>query len=168
MDPEKPFHVFLILAVMVSGCVQETGEPVGDEARIERVIDGDTVEADVRNHTVTVRLQGVDTPEVHAENTPEDWDCDLSKQHLRNYGEKASSYVKSTLSNRTVKIEYRGKGYYGRTLGTIKFNGTTLSEQLLRKGLAQTYTGANYTEKSGFLQLESEVRRNEVGVWSSC
>lgn len=168
MNAGKYIWTILIMAVAVSGCGQNSNEPAGDQAVIERVIDGDTVEAKVRNHTVTVRLQGVDTPEVHAENTPEDWECNLSKQHLRDYGEKASTFVKSTLSNRTVTLEYRGKGYYGRTLGTIKYNDKTLSEQLLQKGLAQTYTGANYTEKSSFLQLESEVRRKEVGVWSGC
>ncbi len=168
MNSEKAIISILMLVVAVSGCTQTESREKGDKAVIDRVIDGDTVEADVRNHTVTIRLQGVDTPEVHAENTPEDWDCDLSKNHLREYGHKASKYVKENLANQTVRIIYSGKGYYGRTIGTIRFNDTTLAKELLENGLAQTYMGSNYTEKSSYLQLESEIRRKEIGVWSRC
>lgn len=163
-------YIILLLAatVLVSGCAQiETSKP-GDQAQITRVIDGDTFEAEVRNESLTIRLQGVDTPEVHTSNTPKDWECNLSSQHLRKYGEKASEFVKENYSGAEVRIIYKGKGSYGRTLAYIYRNGTSLSKQLLRKGLAQTYENSDFEKKSRYQQIESKIRRKRIGVWSGC
>lgn len=160
--------ILLALTVIASGCTQIAVEKPGDQAHITRVVDGDTVEAQVRNETVTIRLQGVDTPEVHAENTPEDWECNLSKQHLQNYGEKASEFVKENYGNKEVRIVYKGKGVYGRTIASIYMNGTSLEKQLLREGLAQTYGNAEFEKKSRYQQIESRIRRKEIGVWRGC
>jgi micrococcal nuclease len=161
-------ELILALAVLISGCAQLPSEEKGDKAEITRVVDGDTVEAKVRNETVTIRFQGVDTPEVHAENTPEDWECNLSSQHLREYGKKASEFVKENYSNTKARIIYKGKGVYGRTIASLYVNGTSLEKQLLRKGLAQTYESTDFEKKSRYQQIESKIRRKEIGVWSGC
>lgn len=160
--------ILIISAVLISGCTQiESGEP-GDQAHITEVVDGDTLEAEIRNNTVTLRLQGVDTPEVHTSNNVSEWECNMTRQHLREYGEKASRFVKENYDDQEVRVVYRGEGYYGRTLASVYLNGTNLEKQLLRKGLAQTYESSSFEEKQRFLQIESKTRRKEKGVWSVC
>lgn len=158
----------LAAAVLISGCAQINQDKTGDNAYVTEVVDGDTLEADIRGNSATIRLQGVDTPEVHEENNASEWECDISREHLREYGEKASKFVKDNYEDRDVRVVYHGEGVYGRTIGSIYMNETSLEKQLLRKGLAQTYEKSSFKEKDRFQQIESKTRREKKGVWSTC
>lgn len=168
MNSSKTVTALIAATVLIAGCTQVESEKPGDEAHITEVVDGDTLEAEIRNRTVTLRLQGVDTPEVHTSNNVSEWECSMTQQHLREHGEKASQFVKENYDDKEVRVVYRGEGYYGRTLASVYLNGTNLEKQLLRKGLAQTYESSSFEEKQRFLQIESKTRRKEKGVWSVC
>jgi micrococcal nuclease len=165
---ENHIYLIILLTVLVSGCTHTTQSSKEDHGYIYRVVDGDTPDAEVRNENITIRLNGVDTPEVHAENTPKEWVCNLSKEHLRNYGEESSKFVKDNYSKVDVRIVYKGNCAYGRTLVSIYRNGTSLEKQLLQKGLEQTYGHTDFEGKSRFQQIVSVARREKEGIWSGC
>ena len=67
-------------------------------ATVVDVVDGDTIKVRFENGTrETVRLLGVDTPEVYSENTPDEFEgvpeTDDGRQCLRRYGDRASEFA---------------------------------------------------------------------------
>ncbi|WP_435320471.1 thermonuclease family protein [Haloarchaeobius sp. TZWSO28] len=176
--------VVLVLVLMSAGCVgswpgqpapdSPGGEEAGTTATVTRVIDGDTIEIRYQNGTVdTVRLLGVDTPEVHKGVEPEEYpgipDSLAGRDWLRNWGENASTFVKQNLAGETVRVvvdpESDVRGYYGRLLAYVYYDdGVMLNEELLRRGLARVYD-SKFSKKEHFYELETEAREQGVGVW---
>ncbi|MCT9098341.1 lamin tail domain-containing protein [Haloarchaeobius sp. HME9146] len=176
--------VVLVLVLVSAGCVgswpgqpapdSPAGEEAGTTATVTRVIDGDTIEIRYQNGTVdTVRLLGVDTPEVHKGVEPEEYpgipDSLAGRDWLRNWGENASTFVKENLAGETVRVvvdpDSDVRGYYGRLLAYVYYDdGVMLNEELLRRGLARVYD-STFSKKEAFYALESEAMQNGVGLW---
>jgi len=98
------------------------------EARLVRVIDGDTFELSFDlgfgvSFTEKVRLFGADTPEIFHAKT------DAEKAH----GMAARAFVADALANRKLIVETHKdrKGKYGRYIAAVKIEGIYLA-QLLR------------------------------------
>ena len=112
------------------------------EARLVRVIDGDTVEMDIfwtfLDTTITIRkacrLYGIDTPETRTQN----------KLHKK-YGNIAKNRVNHMLdTDKTYNIQVHKTGHYGRVLCEIYLeSGITINEILIQERLAVPYTGQN-------------------------
>lgn len=104
-------------------------------AKITNVVDGDTVDAMVDlGFTVFVkvrfRLYGIDTMETN--------DKAIA---VRELGLKAKEFVTFMLLGKDVTIESHKADKYGRWLGEIYLNGTSINKQLLSEGLAVEYFG---------------------------
>ena len=107
---------------------------------ITRVIDGDTVEIAVDflpsplPPKLSIRVMGIDTPE-KAPRAQCDAEADLAK--------KASAFTKNAVANALevdIKILKWDK-YGGRVLGSVVFDGVSLSDSLIAAGLARPYKG---------------------------
>ena len=107
---------------------------------ITRVIDGDTVEIAVDflpeplPPKLSIRVIGIDTPE-KAPRAQCDAEAALAK--------KASAFTKDAVANATeidVQILKWDK-YGGRVLGSVVFDGVSLSDSLISAGLARPYKG---------------------------
>jgi micrococcal nuclease len=135
--------------------------PLGGQfARIEYVIDGDTVVLTNGRH---VRLVQIDTPEVY--NSPE---C---------YGEQASRITKRLLRPGTVVRLYRepktdAVDAYGRLLRYVfrVRDGLDVNVQLVRVGAAAPYF---YDYRRGryarsLVRLGLRARRSHLGLWGHC
>jgi len=140
---------------------------------VVRIVDGDTFEVRFEDgRTEDVRLLGVDTPEVHAENDPDEFrgipDTDEGREWLRDWGHRASEYARAELSGETVRIETDSeadrRGSYGRLLVYLTHDGDKFNEQLLRQGYARMYD-SSFSERSTYENLESTAQRNDVGLW---
>ncbi|WP_267643782.1 thermonuclease family protein [Haloarchaeobius amylolyticus] len=180
--------VVLALVLVSAGCLGSwpgepardapPGEQEGTTATVTRVVDGDTLEIRYQNGTEdTVRLLGVDTPEVHKGVEPEEYpgipDSLAGRDWLRNWGENASTFVKDRLAGETVRVvvdpESDVRGYYGRLLAYVYYDGpdgeeTMLNEELLRRGLARVYD-SSFSKKEHFYELQTEASEQGVGVW---
>lgn len=129
------------------------------KAVIDRVIDGDTVEAtvDLGFSTLkkeTLRLKGVDTPETRTSNDKE-----------KRAGLLVSAYVKYLLNDRDLVIETDKKGGFGRYIADIYLpQGGTLNEFLLKKGLAREYEpGADDWTDEQLEHIFKELNFVEIG-----
>lgn len=112
-----------------------------EEVLVERVIDGDTIEAENRNESI--RLLGVNTPE--------------RGEFL--YAE-ARGFLENELLNKTVRLEFSREKYdkYGRLLAYIFLNNTNINVNLVENGFA------NYYFPSG-----KDVYYEEfVDAWNTC
>ena len=104
-------------------------------ARVERVVDGDTVDmlvdlgfdVHVRER---LRLYGVDTPETRTRDEEE-----------RKAGIKAKEYVEEMIGGREVEISTEEKGKFGRYLAIVYVDGLNLNRELIGRGMAREYFG---------------------------
>lgn len=173
-DTNKIFTALSLIVLIVSIVALNSGGLKSDQefsSDTVRVIDGDTLEASVNNSNVTVRFLGVDTPETHTENSPREFgleDTVENRKCLRNWGEKATEYVKnftvSEIKISTDKIS-ENRGDYGRLLAYIDKGNKSLNEELLRKGYARVYE-SDFTQLEKYRGLEEEAKKDDIGVWS--
>jgi len=141
-----------------------TATPSDDVVRAElvKVVDGDTITvAKDGDPKVTVRLLGIDTPETVHPN--KDVEC---------FGQEASSYLKTLLSDDTVLLQYdESQGMtdkYGRELAYIyKEDGTFVNRSMVSEGYAYEYTyNIPYYYQGVFQKEERDAREAERGLWS--
>lgn len=109
------------------------------KAEVLRIIDGDTVELNVRvwpqlTQRIKLRLDGVNTPQKRGRGVS---DCE------KEAGQKATNFTQKWLPVGeivTLKQVRLGK-YAGRALGQIWKGGASLGDALIKAGHAKPYTG---------------------------
>ena len=149
-------------------------EPAGRvAARVTAVVDGDTIDVRLANGTTeTIRLLGIDTPEVHVENEPAEFegvpDTDAGRTCLRNAGEQASARVESRLAGENVTLLFDSvsdrRGGYGRLLAYVSHRGTNVNAALVADGSARVYDAA-FALRAQFEDAESRARADGNGLW---
>lgn len=176
--------VLLLLAGCTAGvspadsATESTGSGTleqGVTVTIVEVTDGDTM--DVRfddGREETIRLLGVDTPEVHAENSPAEWegisDTQAGRDWLRSWGSKASEFATNELAGERVQIrvdsEADRRGGYGRLLVYLSppDSERSFNRRLLDQGYARLYD-TEFSKRDAFAAAEAEAREAGTGVW---
>lgn len=105
------------------------------EAKVTRVVDGDTVDCSIDlgfdiHINQRVRLLGIDAPETRTK------DLEEKKQGL---------LVKLWLTDKvagkkiTIKTEYDNRGKFGRVLGTLIYEGVDINRYMLSEGMVTVY-----------------------------
>jgi endonuclease YncB( thermonuclease family) len=85
-----PILVFLILTFLAS-----TGFCIADEYQVSRVVEGDTIIVKKGATKLTIRLVGIDAPEVsHAINEPG-----------QTFGQQSTKYLAGMVLNRVVDVK---------------------------------------------------------------
>ena len=111
MDRRFAVALVVALALTVSGCtgggVGQDGD--GSQATVTRVVDGDTVEVRFADGTEeTVRLLGVDTPEVRGDTDPAEFESvpetAAGRDWRRRWAERASAYAQDRLAGERVRV----------------------------------------------------------------
>jgi len=110
------------------------------------VHDGDTIRVERAGESTKIRVEGIDTPE-------------LSQPG----GKAARDFARAFCLGRMVRVEEHGKDRYGRIIGTIHLDGTTLQAELLRAGWAWHYK--KYNSSQTFADLEKAAQAAGIGIW---
>ncbi len=121
---------------------------------VARVLDGDTVKLD---NGETVRLIGVDAPEIHHPELP-----------VQRFGQEAADFMKRLLDGFEVTLELEPEDpvdKYGRTLAYVWKGKVLANEEILRRGYAYAYTRFEFRRRDEFLALEREARQAQYGLW---
>jgi micrococcal nuclease len=141
---------------------------------VTHVTDGDTVDVLLDDgSTDTVRLLGVDTPEVHVAVDPAEYegvpDTAAGRRCLERWGEAASTLASEQLSGAvTLRLDPMsdGRGSYGRLLAYVALpNGTEFNALLLRRGYARHYE-SSFGRADRYATLEAEARDAGRGLWA--
>lgn len=130
--------------------------------RVTKVIDGDTL---VLSPNETVRLIGVDTPEIKQPNKP-----------VECFGPVASAFTKAMAEGKEVRLELDEvntrrdhKDQYGRTLAYVYLeNGAFLNSEIVRQGFGRAYTKFRFRYRDRFRNLERNAQENKLGLWLAC
>ena len=131
------------------------------EWTVVRVVDGDTIEvARGGNHTDTVRLLGINTPETHHPTKP-----------VECFGPEAAAFTEEQLTGRSVQLEddIEGRDRYGRRLAYVVVDGERFNDELLRRGFARLLViEPNHAHARTMLREELDAKRAGRGLWSEC
>ena len=132
-------------------------------ATVERVVDGDTIIADIGGSTERIRLIGIDTPESVKENSP-----------VECFGVEASDQLKQLLpegSPITVVRDVEARDRFDRLLGYIYRSKDSLfiNRQMLADGFAEPFNfEPNSAFRDEFRQVSNDARNENLGMWGSC
>ena len=128
--------------------------------KILRVVDGDTVDVDIDlgfgiwRHKERVRLLGIDTPESRTRDKEEKRFGLLSKQYLKDHYPTGSMAVLRTHKDAT--------GKFGRILGELVWENTTINKIMVDEHYAVLYNGQS-KEDIEEQHLENRKRLIEAG-----
>lgn len=160
----KLIIILLVLLPGVAGTAAGAGAPRSEDVRVTTVFDGDTILVELGGGEVTVRLIGVDTPEVSRPDTP-----------VQFYGPEASAFTRRVLEGTRVTLEFEEPGRpggsvdrYGRTLAyVITEDGANFNRELVRQGYGRVFAKYPFRHLREFRQAEREARTAGLGIWNS-
>lgn len=140
--------------------------PALTQARISRVIDGDTIDVVVAGQNMRVRLIGMDTPETNGAPI-----C---------YGQEATAHTQQLIDAAGGKLwlekDVSETDRYGRLLRYVWLTpesgpavGSMLDEQLVVDGYAQASTFPPDVKYVGrFVEAERAAKAAQRGLWGAC
>ena len=159
-----------VLSLLVAACAhnRERGATPessadGSNATVERIIDGDTLIADINGRSERVRLLGIDTPESVAQNRPDQ--C---------FGEESSRYLTFLLPEGTpitLTLDEEPRDQYDRLLAYVVRSDDQLfvNLDLLEQGYADVLI---YPPNDFYADLFRDAERVAVsagvGLWGVC
>jgi len=123
--------------------------------RVSRVIDGDTFTLE---NGETIRLIGIDTPELHHSEIP-----------VQRFAKEASDYLKNMIEGLKVTLEFEPdnlKDAYGRLLAYVYINDVFVNKEMIRRGYAYAYTRFPFKYQQDFLEAEKEAIDKQYGLWN--
>jgi micrococcal nuclease len=132
------------------------------DARVVKIVDGDTIHVLIGSRREKIRYIGVDTPETHKPGTP-----------VQCYGRAASAFNARLLAGRRVELrtDAETRDRYGRLLAYVyrRPDGMFVNAELVRRGFATILTiPPNVAHAEEFLRLQRAAREAGRGLWSAC
>ena len=129
------------------------------EAEVTRVIDGDTIEVNIKGVRYKLRYIGIDTPELDSIDT-----------NTRNIAMKAADINGKMVEHQTVELEkdVSETDRYGRLLRYVYAGGFMVNAELVKSGYAQAVSyPPDIKYRSLFSSLQEGARASKVGMWGS-
>ena len=128
--------------------------------KVERVIDGDTIDVLVNNEPIRIRLIGIDAPETGRGNTKTE--C---------YADEAKAYLSYFLNNKTVRLEkdetQGDKDKYNRQLRYVYLDDINANLNMIERGYAKEYTyDKPYKYVEDFENAENIASNLKIGIWN--
>ncbi len=166
---------------VVSKVTSVLGDKNYQEAKIMKVVDGDTIHVLLNNKDETIRLIGVDTPETVDLSRLTPASPNLGEQvkagprkKVQCFGKQASEFTKTQLTGKKVflqdDITQTNRDKYNRLLRYIILpDGTNFNKLLIQQGYAHEYTyDVPYQYQIEFKQAQKEAQDANRGLWALC
>lgn len=138
-------------SVLGSDCINRDYFEIG---KVISVIDGDTIKVELNGETVSVRLVGIDAPEIGTK--------------IEYYGPQSKSFLELLLLNKTVTMfkDKSEKDSFDRLLRYVIVGNTFVNYEMIRKG----YTVAvNYYPDIAceipFSDAQKQAINSQLGIW---
>ncbi|HUT34449.1 MAG TPA: thermonuclease family protein [Planctomycetota bacterium] len=174
--------VALLAAAVAYWAARQPPQGVPTEAVIAGIADGDTVHIRANGVKHTLRLIGVDTPEVH-ESDKLERDVQRTGQDKRTIqalGKRASDFTRRLCEGKTCRLEYDPantsgghRDKYGRLLVYLFVPDASgrevlVNAEILRNGYGAAMTAYPFDDgrKAEFRRLEREARGARKGLWA--
>lgn len=129
------------------------------QARVLRVIDGDTVQVKLGGKTEKVRIIGIDTPETVDPRKP-----------VQCFGKEASAKMKKLLTRKNVTLEKNpaeDRDKYKRLLRYISLKGEDIGAKMIQEGYAFSYKQFPHPRLEAYNALELQAKEAKKGLWGA-
>ncbi|MCK5588912.1 MAG: thermonuclease family protein [Candidatus Pacebacteria bacterium] len=134
------------------------------EVYVHRVVDGDTVILNIDNKKESVRLIGLNTPEVK----------NVNDKVVECFGKEAGEEAKRILKQgQRVFVEYdesqSKRDKYDRLLAYVFLeSGENFAEIMIRNGYGyeNTFKGLIYKYQKQFIEAQKYAQKNKLGLWA--
>lgn len=129
--------------------------------KVLRVVDGDTIVVEVEGKSESIRMIGVDTPELND-----------SRTGVQCFAKEAAEKTKALVTGKNIFLEKDGsqgeRDKYKRLLGYVFLeNGAFVNKALIAGGFAHEYTYDNeYKYQKQFKAAQAEAKEGAVGLWA--
>lgn len=133
-----------------------SGEDTQQKFKILKIFDGDSLQVTALDLVFSIRLVGIDSPEIGAET--------LQGQP---FSREAKAYLEHLLNDREVAVKSYGADGYHRQLAEVFVDGKNINIEMIKQGLAEVYQGAspNSLDLSLYLKEEETARKAGKGIW---
>ena len=145
----------LVLTVVLAGCGGGTST-----ARVERVVDGDTIVVRIDGRSERVRYIGVDTPESVKPGV-----------RVQCFAKTAAKENAKLVLGRDVRLTYdaEARDRYGRLLAYVWRGDLLVNAELVRLGYGKPLEIApNLAHAAELRRLATAAKRGRRGLWSRC
>jgi micrococcal nuclease len=142
----KQFHwVLVVFAIITLMGFRHWAEDRNSHT-VAKVFDGDTIKLDDNR---TIRMVGVDAPEVDSPYTREEPG-----------GRGSREYLKKLIEGKKIVVRAGPEPLdrYGRTLGFVYLGNVLVNGRIIRDGWARAYLRFDYPHKDLFVAYEQEAR----------
>ncbi len=169
-DAMRRLLIVVLVVVVTTSCSSRAGAPGATtsaalvaNATVVYVSDGDTIGVRIGDQEESVRLVGIDTPEVKDPRKP-----------VQCFGREASEFTKRALPKGTpVRLErdVEPRDQYGRLLAYVyrAADGSFVNLELARQGYADVLTyPPNVAHAEEFRAAVAAARRDGLGLWRAC
>ncbi len=130
--------------------------------KVTKVIDGDTINVNINGKIETLRLIGIDTPEIVDPRKP-----------VQCFAVEASNKAKAVLNGKSVRLEADNtqgeRDKYNRLLRYVFLEDkTNFNQFMIAQGYAHEYTYQSnpYKYQTEFREAEKEAREQKRGLWA--
>lgn len=130
---------------------------IAGQFKVVDVYDGDTIKAKENGKEITIRLVGIDAPEIsrimHVPGQP--------------FCLKAKEYLSALVLDKVVHIKFYGKDDSGKSLGEISVEKVNINIEMLNAGLAEVYRGVpvQNLEIATYRDAEKRAKKSVKGIW---
>jgi endonuclease YncB( thermonuclease family) len=116
-------------------------------AKVIGVSDGDTIKVLHNKKQLTIRLEGIDAPELR-----------------QSFGTRSKQALSQMAFGATATVRKTGEDRFGRTLGFVEANGVDVNSKMIEDGWAWHYK--QYNDDQKLAELENQARKSKSGLWA--
>lgn len=130
--------------------------------KVTQFDDGDTIAVDMNGSKETIRMIGVDTPEVKDPRKP-----------VQCFGKSASEFTKQLIGNNSVRLEAdplnTNRDRYNRLLRYVYLpDGRLVNAEIIKQGYGFAYTSFPFSKIDEFKGYQKSAREQNLGLWNKC
>lgn len=116
-------------------------------AKVIGVSDGDTIKVLRNKEQITIRLEGIDAPELR-----------------QSFGTRSKQALSQMVFGTTATIRKTGEDRFGRTLGFVEVDGADINSKMIGDGWAWHFK--QYNDDQKLADLEKRARESKSGLWA--
>ena len=133
-----------------------SGDNFQQTFKVLKVFDGDSLQVSAMDLVFSIRLCGIDSPEMGAKG--------LNSQP---FSLEARSYLETLLNDREITLKSYGTDSYHRQLAEIFLDGKNINIEMIKQGLAEVYRGdpPKTLDIQLYLKEEEKARSAGKGIW---
>jgi micrococcal nuclease len=131
---------------------------VAGQYQVYRVVDGDTFIVKHGDIKITIRLVGIDAPEL----------SNNKRKDGQPFSRQSTQHLAGLVLNKTVDVKSYGADRNGRTLGEVfQLDGKNVNLEMVQAGLAECYRGrpASGLDMEPYWKAEGEAKAAIRGMW---